>query len=305
MESKITIHTLKIVVNNWKKLAIVGLVAIVFSAIISSPLIIKPDYKSTFTLYPTNLMPFSKETGTEQLFQFLSSEEIKMSLTRRFDLFKHYEIDSTEEKAQAKFNNIYNSNIEIKFTPYQSIDVSVIDISPKFAQTLAKAMIEEVNELIRTKRKEKYQEFINLFGHELDAKKKEIDSIEKKLKFMRVNYGLLNIDAQSKIISKKLAKKELNQTDNILLTGLKEYSGEFIILQTKFYSELDNYKILKQTFDKNTIDYNGKLSYTTVVSPPNLPDKKNWPNRLLIIVLITSSSLLLASMLMVLRKKLN
>ncbi|MEO6305271.1 MAG: hypothetical protein ABIP51_19075, partial [Bacteroidia bacterium] len=293
-----SVDIIRLLASNWKKLATVAIVAIGFSILVTSPFILQPDYKSTFVVYPTNLPPFSKESGVEQLFQYLSSEEIKISLTKRFKLFEHYEIDSTEEKAQFKFNKLYASNIQIKFTKYQSIEVSVIDISPAFAKQLAEGMIEETNDLIRKRKKEKYKEYVELYTKQLTTKKNEIDSLENKLKFMRINYGILDIPAQSKIISKKSGKNNLTETDKTLLNNLKEYGGEFTILRDRFYIELENYKYLKQTRDKNLIDFNGNLSYQTVISYPNFPDKKNSPNRSLILLVITFSSLLLAVFMM-------
>lgn len=303
MEVFNTIKIIDLLIKHWKKFALVASIALVFSVLISSPFIMEPDYRSTFTVYPTNLVPFSKESGTEQLFQFLSSEEIKIALTKRFNLFKHYEIDTTDEKAQWKFNKLYNSNIQIKFTRYQSIEVSVTDISPTLAKQIAEAMIEEVNNIIRRQKKEKYTEYVDLYTRQLNSKKNEIDSLENKIKFMRVNYGLLDVGAQSKILSKKLVKKELNATDKALLINLKEHGGEFTILQNRFALELDNYGKLKQTYDKNLTDFNGNLSYTTIVSYPNLPDKKNWPNRLLIVFIFTFTSLLLTGIILLFKEK--
>ncbi|MBA2612905.1 MAG: hypothetical protein H0U95_13105 [Bacteroidetes bacterium] len=303
MESFDTITTIELLLKNWKKLAIVSAIAVVFSIVISSPFIMPPDYRSTFVLYPTNIVPFSKESGAEQLFQFLSSEEIKIDLTKRFDLFKHYEIDATEEKAQSKFNKLYNSNIQIKFTRYQSIEVSVIDQSPEFAQKLGNGMIEEVNNLIRKRKKEKYTEYVELYTKQLNSKKNEIDSLENKLKFMRLNYGLLDIGTQSKIVSKKLGKKDLNESDKALLNNLKEHGGEFAILNNQFFLELENYKMLKQTYDKNITDFNGNLSYTTIVSYPDLPDKKNSPHRTVLVLMFMLSSIVLTGLVIITKDK--
>lgn len=303
MEVFNTIKIVDLLSKNWKKLVLVASVAIVFSVLISSPFIMEPDYRSTFVVYPTNLTPFSKESGTEQLFQFFSSEEIKKALTKRFNLFEHYEIDTTDGKAQWKFNKLYNSNIQIKFTRYQSIEVSVIDISPTLAKQIGEAMIEEVNTLIRRRKKEKYNEHVELYTRQLKSKKNEIDSLENKIKFMRINYGLLDAGAQSKILSKKLVKKDLNETDKTLLSNLKEHGGEFTILQNRFSLELDNYRMLKQTYDKNLTDFNGNLSYTTIVSYPDLPDKKNWPNRPLIVLVFTFTSLLLTGIILLFKEQ--
>lgn len=303
MEAINTVKIVDLFIKNWKRFALVATVTIAFSFLISSPLVIEPDYKSTFVVYPTNLTPFSKESGTEQLYQFLCSEEVKIALTKRFNLFEHYKIDPQNEKAQSKFNKLYNSKFIIDYTKYHSIEVSVIDISPVLAKQFAEGMIEEVNDLIRKRKKEKYNEYVDLYTRQLTAKKKEIDSLESKIKFMRVNFGLLDAGAQSKIISKKLVKKDLNENDKTLLSNLKEHIGEYAILQNRFALELDNYGVLKQAYDKNLTDFNGNLSYTTIVSYPNLPDKKNWPNVPLVVLTLTLSTFLLTVVFLLLKER--
>jgi len=303
MENLNTSYVIKLLFSNWKKLALVAVVSIGISILLTSPFIMPPQYRSGFTVYPTNLISFGKESGAEQLFEFFNSSDTKAALTKRFDLFKHYEIDPNSEKAQAQLDKTYTSNIEVKYTRYQSLEASVVDPSPAFAQQLANGMIEEVNTLIRKRKREKYIEYVDLYSKQLKAKKAEIDSIEARLKYMRTNYGLLDIKAQTKNVSKNSGKKDLNAADKALLENLKEYSGEFTILQSRFNVELDNYRSLKQNYDKNITDFNANLSYITVVSPPNLPDKKDSPKRSVILLFITFSSLLLASLVIVYKEK--
>ncbi len=298
-----TIETIGLLIKNKRSLAIVGVLAIIFSVLISSPFIMEPDYKSVFTVYPTNLSSFGKESGVEQLYQFFNSEELKKALTKRFDLFDHYQIDTNDTRAYADFNRIYNSKVNVKLTHYQSIEGSVIDVSPEFAKALAEGMIDEINNLIRKRRKEKYNEYVVLYNRQLAEKKREIDSLENKLKSMRINLGILDVPSQSKIISKKASKNNLSEADKALLNNLKVYGGEFIIIRDRFYIELENYKYLKQIHDKNLIDFNGNLTYLTVVSYPNLPDKKNSPHRTMLVLFFTFSCVLLAGLIIVARDR--
>jgi uncharacterized protein involved in exopolysaccharide biosynthesis len=227
------------------------------------------------------------------LLQFINSEELKNAMAKRFDLYKHYGIDSTEERAVSKFNEYYNSNFYASSTLYESVDIEVIDVSPKLAQSMANAIVEETNKLILQTKKNIVGEYVKTYSNQIKIKETEIDSIEAKLKYLRITYGLLDVKAQSKIISKRLGKS-MSETDNKILKGLQEYGGEYTILQNKLKVETNSYKELKLSYDKNLLDFNGKLSYTTVVSKANLPDKKCAPLRMLIVVLFTLSSLLLA-----------
>lgn len=298
-----TQQILQILKLQWKKLAIVAAAAIIVSAFISSPLFMKPKYKSKAVLYPTNLTAFSSESGTEQLLQFLNSEEIKQNLIKRFDLFKHYELDSTEEKAFAKFDYIYQSNVKATATLYQSIEIEVIDESPKFAQQLAYGLINEADKLVENLKREKVSEYIRSYSNQLRIKKSEIDSLEAKLKHMRMTYGLLDFKIQAKALSKRMGKGSMSEDDKTLLAGLKEHGGEYILLQEQLSVETESYKELKIQYDKNRLDLNGHISYSTVVSKPNLPDQKCSPLRTVIVLVFTLSSLLLASVIILVNHK--
>jgi capsule polysaccharide export protein KpsE/RkpR len=293
MENINTVAIAKIAFTQWKKLSIVAVIAIIVSSFFSSPLFIAPKYKSSTVIFPSNLVSFSSESNTEQLLQFINSEELKNAMAKRFDLYKHYGIDSTEERAVSKFNEYYNSNFSASSTLYESVDIEVIDVSKELAQKMANAIVEEVNKLILQTKKNIVGEYVKTYSNQIKIKETEIDSIEAKLKYMRITYGLLDVKAQSKVISKRLGKS-MSETDNKILKGLKEYGGEFTILQNQLKIETNSYKELKLAYDKNLLDYNGTLSYTTVVSKANLPDKKCAPLRMVIVVLFTLSSLLLA-----------
>lgn len=298
-----TQQILEILKPQWKKLSMVGAAAIIISAFLSSPLFIKPKYKSTAVIYPTNLTAFSSETGTEQLLQFLNSEEIKKNLIKRFDLFKHYELDSTEERAFSKFDNYYSESIKSSATMYQSIEIEVIDESPKFAQQLAYGLINEADKLVENLKREKVKEYINSYNNQLRIKKSEIDSLEAKLKHMRMTYGLLDFKIQAKALSKRMGKGQLSAEEKSLLADLKEHGGDYILLQEQLGMETGMYKDMKVQHNKNLLDMNGHISYSTIVSKPNLPDKKCSPLRTVIVLVFTLSSLLLASVIILINHK--
>lgn len=295
MEKINTEAILKLISLQWKKLAIVAAVAIVISSFFSSPLFISPKYKSSTVIFPTNLMPFSRESNTEQMLQFFNSEAIKNRLAKRFNLYKAYELDSlTDPKAVTKFNSYYNDNFKSTSTLYESIEISVIDEKPALAQAMANGMVEEVTNLIKESKREIVSEYLKSITNQMKIKQYAIDSIESKLKYMRTTYGILDFNAQSKILSKRLGKKSFSEEDKLLLKGLKEFGGEYILLQDALGVETQAMKELKLNYSKNLTDYNSDLSYSTVVSKANFPDKKCAPLRMVMVLLFTLSSLLLA-----------
>lgn len=292
MENFNTQYIINIIQFHWKKFTIIAVIAIIISSFLSSPLFIKPTYKSSAVIYPTNLTRFSEESPTEQLLQFINSEEVKIAMTKRFNLFKVYEIDTLSVRAHSKFDLYYSENIKATSTLYESIEIDVIDESPKLAQQMANALIEETNKLVDRSKKSKNEEYLVSYQNQLTIMKAEIDSIENKLKSYRVNYGILDFKSQSKIMSKRVGEKALSEEEKLLLKGLKEIGGDYTILQEELKGNLKNYKMMKLDYDKNRMNYNGKLSYSTIISKANLPDKKHAPQRAIIVLFFTLSVLL-------------
>ena len=104
MENFKTDQILKLILPQWKKLAVVALVAILVALVISSPLVMKPLYKSYAVVYPVNLSPSSEESNTEQLLQWFNSEEVKKAVAKRFDLYNQYDIDTLDARRESYFN---------------------------------------------------------------------------------------------------------------------------------------------------------------------------------------------------------
>ncbi len=276
------------------KLILIAVCSIIISSFISSPLFISPRYKSVAVVFPTNLDKFSAESSTEQLLQFMNSEAVKNAMTKRFNLYKVFDVDSTEARAHSKFDQYYYEYISVSATLYESVVISVINESPALAQKMANALIEESNIFIRAQKKVTSEEYVKSYRNQLKIVSFEIDSIERKLKNIRVNFGILDFKSQSKIISKRVGKNNLSEDEKLLLKGLKEEGGQYVILQEQLKTELNNYKKLKFKFDKNLLNSNSNLSYTTLVSKANLPDKKYSPQRVLIVLFFTLSVLLMA-----------
>ena len=93
----------------WRKqLVIITLFAIVTSTIVS--LFIQNKYKSTVVLFPTttnsiskalisennngkeDVLRFGEEEDAEQMIQILGSDEIRDYLTKKYNLYQHYDI---------------------------------------------------------------------------------------------------------------------------------------------------------------------------------------------------------------------
>ncbi|MBK8369564.1 MAG: hypothetical protein IPL10_19865 [Bacteroidetes bacterium] len=300
MENFKTEDILKGLLPHWKKLSIVALIAIVVGIFISSPMVIKPLYKSYSVVYPVNLSPSSEESATEQLLQWFNSEEVKKAVCDKFDLYKHYDIDTLDARHQTWFNLKFKERVSINATLYESVEISVKDQDPYMAKKITQGIIDATNELIMSVRKQRLAEYIVNNQNELKISTQKVDSLKFMINNIRREYNIVDFQYQSKYISKELAKSpNLSESNAKTAEGLKVHRTELERLRDVISSHIGTYNELNQNVAKYHLDYANKISFTNVVSKPTLPDSKCYPIRSLVVAIITLSSLLIACIVLV------
>jgi capsule polysaccharide export protein KpsE/RkpR len=295
MENFKTEDILKGLLPHWNKLATVAVLAMIVGIFISSPMVMTPLYKSYAVAYPVNLSPSSEESTTEQLLQWFNSEEVKQAVCEKFELYKHYDIDTLDARHQTWFNLRYKERVSINATLYESIEISVKDQDPKMAKQIVQGIIDATNELIMTVKKERLNEYMRNNQNELKLSSQAIDSLKFMINSIRKEYNIIDFHYQSKYIAKELSKSpNLSESSAKLADGLKMQRTELERLHDVIAGEIISYNELRASINKYHLDFSNNISFTNVVSKPTLPDSKVYPIRSLIVAIITLSSLLIA-----------
>ena len=136
----------------WKVLVIVFVVAAAVSLGVS--LLIKPYYKSSAVIFPTNsnrlskavmdyhysldFMDYGIERDCEYAIQILSSKRMMHAVCDHFNLMEHYAI--TGAHPQAKLEKQYKGNITVKRTDFLGVEIGVLDQDPQWAADIANYM---------------------------------------------------------------------------------------------------------------------------------------------------------------------
>lgn len=295
----------------WKLFAVVGLAAIVLSAVLSGPTFIAPKYLSTATVYPVNLTSYSTETRTDQLLQLLGSNSIRDSLIARFDLATVYEADTTANGGYFLLYNEFNDRVEISKTRYESVMIEVVDEDPVRARDMVNAMLDQTNVLARRLQREKSNEVLRIAKRAMDHERHKLDSVEARLDTLRQGSGLLSYDQQAREVTKGYVKLLSQpgagsaQKEQVLglMKELESKGGEFrhlTDLSTLFRNNLDR---LITEHERVVNDVTKELTYTNVVVYPEVSDKKVYPVRWLIVVIALASALGLCFLLVLWRER--
>lgn len=275
------------VFNIWKKqLIIIGIAAGILGIVIS--FLIPPLYKSSAVLYPVNLPTMSSETTTEQMLQIIQSVDIQKKMFDAFKLGEHYKLKSNDPYYFSNLLTKYSEKVFFKRTEYDGIAVTIYDRNPKFACNMVDSLIKFYNDKVGSIHKQKNLEMVKIKGEELANKKKDIDSLEALQRSFRLKYGIFNVEAQGKELTRGMVSgsRDMNTARKIdtLIHNINERAGELNELNNAIWLANQQYNAIKDEYDKNLTEVNKKITYCLVVESPFVADKKSSPNRIMIVL---------------------
>ena len=280
-----------IILKWWVHIVVIAIVAILLGILFSSPIFITPKYKSYAIAYPHNIAPYSDESETEQMLQLLQSKDIIDSVIKKFDLAKHYKVDSSFKYFYSTIYYEFGQNISITKTPYESVNITVFDKDPVMANDIVLAMIHFYNLKVRKTHNDKYLEVIRMYTPIIDKKQAHIDSLKHQLYLLSTEYGLIDYDAQALEITKGYLRTvmgasstSINQREVMRLKkNIEEHGGDLIELVESIKNEAQNFSMLRVDYENAVRFYTDELSYANIVTPPYPADKKAYPVRWLIV----------------------
>jgi capsule polysaccharide export protein KpsE/RkpR len=185
------------------------------------------------------------------------------------------------------------------------MEITAYDTDPKVACMIVDSMIRYFNIKARQLQREKSEEVMIIHRDQMMRTKVQMDSMEAMLKDLRQRYGILDYDKQSQEVIRglfwNLASGNNKGTVEAkeMIGNLKDIGGMFHETTEHLWRTRGTYNDLKIQYENDYRDVNKILTYTNVVTKPQVADKKAYPIRWLIVVVTVVSSLLLAFILLV------
>ncbi len=287
------------IILKWKlQLIVVVVAAILLSALFSSPIFITPLFKSNCVLYPSNISPYSDESETEQSVQIFQSRDIRDSLVKKFNLAKHWGIDSSYKHFESTLVWEYSQRVHVSKTPYEAVEIEILDQDPIMARDLINAMLDAYNRKIRAMHKSKFGEVVNNYNFIMGVRKNYLDSLKSKAQELGVSYGLLEYQSQTREVVRAYLStgggSVRSAEAKAMKKNLEEKGGEIQLLSEMMRSESDAFSTIKLDADRALLDYNRDYTYVNILSKPFVADKKSYPIRWLIVVFSTFAALFMA-----------
>lgn len=303
-------------IYKWRiSLIIIGIGTFVISSIIS--LTIQEKYKSTVILFPAttssiskallsdnsfkqdDVLAFGAEEEAEQMLQILNSDEIRTKISEKYNLLKHYDIDTADKFKRTKLYDEFQSNITFKRTEYMSVKIEVMDINPDTAALIANdiAALHDSTK-IRMQRERATQALI-IVKKEYLEKEADVNAMTDSIKVIN-SYGLYDYESQSEVTTGQYAIA-ISKGDQRAIKALEEklkvianYGSVYVSLRDNLEFQRKQLNLLKTKYEGTKVDVEQVLPQKFVVSNAYPAEKKSYPVRWIIVVVSTMASLLMA-----------
>jgi hypothetical protein len=249
-------------------------------------------------LYPSNISPYSDESETEQSVQIFQSRDIRDSLVKKFNLAKHWGIDSAYKYFESTLVWEYSQRVHVGKTPFEAVEIEILDQDPIMARDLIEAMLEEYNKKIRSMHKSKFEEVVGNYNFIMKIRKNYLDSLKGKAQELGVQNGLLDYQSQTREVTRAYLStgggSVRSAEAKAMKKNLEEKGGEMLLLSEMMRSESDAFSTMKMDADRAVLDYNRNYTYVNILSKPFVADKKSYPIRWLIVSFSTLAALFMA-----------
>lgn len=289
----------------WKRkfhFIIIGVIAIILGAIFSGPTFIKPKYRSTARLYPSNISEMSEESRTEQMLEIINSNDVKIKMFNAFNLDDAYGVKKDDPQYLTYMFDIYNKNVNTSKTQYETVEIDVMDFIPQQAADMCDSIIHFYNQKVGQIHKAKTREMVFILKKQLDKKNVEIDTIATALKQVRTNTGIIDFKNQVPEVTRgymtALASgrgstsdtKEIKKLyDNMVEEGTDTYR-----LERRYNTLINEIDSVNTLYEINLSEFEKNITYSHVVESPFPADKKSYPVRWLIVVFSAFSAVFFA-----------
>ena len=336
MENKDNLIGVLATIFKWKKqILTVTLIAIIGSALIAF-LYLNNYYQSTTLFYvasPDIFKPeqmfgtsnkdmefYGTENDVDRVLTIAESGELYEYLIKKFDLYKHYDIDSTYEKAPFKVREKLESLYNVKKTKFDAIELSVEDVNRQMAADMANAAREKIDEISQRLIRQSQQNLLGAYASSFIEKEKILASIGDTLMRLRQNYGVIDPEKQTEAITKTAVESESNYARNkakldmlkkspnvsadtlvLLEANVKGFEEEMKtngLMLKKYNQGFNSVSALKEFYEKERdqvgrdrqramqlqIAFNTKISALILVESGKVPIVKSRPKRGILIL---------------------
>ncbi|MBK9732411.1 MAG: hypothetical protein IPO83_14240 [Chitinophagaceae bacterium] len=199
------IEFLKLIVKWRKPVLIVMGIGLLGSIVITDPHIMPPYYESVSLIYPlnpnltqsSNLFGdnaqgyFGTAADVDRILSIAGSVPLKMFIVQKFNLFKHYKIDSMKSKypVEAVLKELH-SNYTFEKNDRGAIEITVYDRDPQVAADMANAIVAKIDETNQALLNDNKQKILSIYEVKLKEKQGQLQALGDTIYKLKQEYSL-------------------------------------------------------------------------------------------------------------------
>ena len=321
--------SLIIFLYKWRKpLIIVIIVAALGSWFFSCPWFITPKFQSTVIMYPASsssvsrallsdqsakgqdLVSFGEDEQAEQLLQILSSNKIRDRIIQKFNLIKHYKIDSSSRYKNESLYKEYDRNITFRRTEYMAVQISVLDKDPQMAADIANKIADLLDSAKNQMQRQRAYSGFKIVEAEYNLLKKEIEKITDSLVAIG-KLGVNDVEYQSQALNTQMAIATSNNNRSAMaalqkrLDVLGKYGGIYMSLKNALEFKTHQLTLLQAKFKEAKVDAEEDLPQKFIVNTAYKAERKSYPVQWLIVLVSTFSALFFTIIVIIIMEKIS
>jgi hypothetical protein len=178
--------------------------------------------------------------------------------------------------------------VKISKTPYEAVNVEVLDPDPRMACDMVNSILDFYNMKVRRMHREKFYEVVINYETVVNEKKLKIDSLKQRAEELGTKYGLMEYQAQTREVMRALlgTGSQSGRYNDALKykKNIEEKGAEMLLIQEMMAAETEEFAVFKLDYDRALLDYNREYTHMNVLTKPFVSDKKVSPIRWLIVV---------------------
>jgi capsular polysaccharide biosynthesis protein len=305
----------------WRKaLLLITAAGMVASVIVSY--MIQPKFKSTVVMFPTttssisksllaennngkqDILQFGEEEEAEQMLQVLNSDEIRSRICQKYNLMKHYDIDSTDKYKRTHLYEEFTDNVNFKRTEFMSVKIEVLDQSPDTAAMIANDIAALLDTVQNRMLHERAAKAFRIVEAEFQAKLLQIKAMDDSLRHLNA-LGVYDYESQSEVVNEQYAIA-ISKGDQRAIKSLEEklntiakYGSAYVAVRENLLLERKELSILRTKYNEAKVDAEQNLQRKFVVNNAYPAEKKSTPVRWLIVTVSTLSAFILAVLIVI------
>jgi tyrosine-protein kinase Etk/Wzc len=215
------------ILRNRKFIFRVTIIAAIISAVFSF-IFMKDYYKSTTVFYAASsdlfkpelifgngsgqkaMEYYGDESDIDRILTIANSNEVSDYLIKKYNLFKHYDIDSTKRKSRVLAKKAFYDLFEVTKTKYDALELSIEDVDPEIAAEMTNDAREKINSIACNLVKSSQAFLIKSFEDQIVLKEARLVHLSDTLRLLRGSYGVYDFETQIEAMSKTAVEAEAN-----------------------------------------------------------------------------------------------